>query len=438
MISISGASSRKRTLWLAFCFFLLIFGLKVAYVQPPFMLPDEGAHYLRAYEVSRLKFVNSKTDSGTNIPCAEYDVVAKKYLLIAFQQEIPSRYGDGCYVKSINTAGTYSFVPYIPSAVSLRIAEAFDATVEAKLIAARAASFLVYFSLLLYGVSRLVAGARFLICFAMAPAFFWQMTALSADGAAIAWSWLYISLITYHVQNELLVTKQVLFIASLLGVMIGLSKGLYAPVCLISLVLWRYYPGGSGLRRLLALFLPTALALLSFLALTGVANPELVYLGNGAQPSAQLFFVLENPVEYLKACMIALSKLDVLGMTAPQYVVPDSIVLGPHISKLFIMVWIVSVLTTDFRCEPLIRSVFLLVAIIQALAICLPLYLTYTPVGYGQVLGFQGRYLFPIAPLLMVALSCDIRRISWVRENFLPVFVVGLSAVLLIVAGASR
>jgi uncharacterized membrane protein len=437
MLSLSAVLSRKRILW-AFYLFLLFVGLRVACIQPPFMLPDEGAHYLRAYEVSRFKFINSKAESGVSIPCAEYGVVAQKYLVIAFQQEIPSRSEGGCSVKSINTAGTYSFVPYIPAAVALRIAEAFDTTVEAKLIAARAASFLVYFSLICYGVGGLVAGRRFLLCFAMMPAFFWQMTALSADGAAIAWSWLYIILVTHYVQNELLVTKQALFIASLLGAMIGLSKGLYAPVCLISLALWRYCPGASASRRLSILFLPTALALLSFLALTGVANPELVYLGNGAQPSAQLYFVAENPIEYLKACVLALAKLDILGMTAPQYVVPDSVVLGPQISRLFILVGVVSVFTTDFRCGPWIRGIFFLIAIIQTLAICLPLYLTYTPVGYGQVLGFQGRYLFPIAPLLMVALSSDIRKISWVRENWLSIFVVGLPAVLLIVAGSSR
>jgi uncharacterized membrane protein len=113
-------------------------------------------------------------------------------------------------------------------------------------------------------------------------------------------------------------------------------------------------------------------------------------------------------------------------------------VLGPQISRLFILVGVVSVFTTDFRCGPWIRGIFFLIAIIQTLVICLPLYLTYTPVGYGQVLGFQGRYLFPIAPLLMVALSSDIRKISWVRENWLSIFVVGLPAVLLIVAGSSR
>ncbi|MBK9217494.1 MAG: DUF2142 domain-containing protein [Uliginosibacterium sp.] len=103
----------------------------------------------------------------------------------------------------------------------------------------------------------------------------------------------------------------------------------------------------------------------------------------------------ENPIEYLKACVLALAKLDILGMTAPQYVVPDSVVLGPQISRLFILVGVVSVFTTDFRCGPWIRGIFFLIAIIQTLVICLPLYLTYTPVGYGSgARRFQGRYLF--------------------------------------------
>jgi uncharacterized membrane protein len=41
---------------------------------------------------------------------------------------------------------------------------------------------------------------------------------------------------------------------------------------------------------------------------------------------------------------------------------------------------------------------------IFGIVLSLPLYLTYNPVAYDNLLGFQGRYLLPILPILVVSL----------------------------------
>jgi uncharacterized membrane protein len=48
--------------------------------------------------------------------------------------------------------------------------------------------------------------------------------------------------------------------------------------------------------------------------------------------------------------------------------------------------------------------ILLNVVLYFGIVLSLPLYLTYNPVAYDNLLGFQGRYLLPILPILVVSL----------------------------------
>jgi uncharacterized membrane protein len=49
------------------------------------------------------------------------------------------------------------------------------------------------------------------------------------------------------------------------------------------------------------------------------------------------------------------------------------------------------------------KSVALMVASLSALAVVTMLYLTWTPLGGAAIEGIQGRYFFPLAPLVLMA-----------------------------------
>ena len=65
----------------------------------PFGNPDEGAHFLRAYEISKGHFFNTKGNIGVNISCREYEIIAKKYAPIAFEQQFNKKGEKNVYVN---------------------------------------------------------------------------------------------------------------------------------------------------------------------------------------------------------------------------------------------------------------------------------------------------------------------------------------------------
>ena len=59
------------------------------------------------------------------------------------------------------------------------------------------------------------------------------------------------------------------------------------------------------------------------------------------------------------------------------------------------------------------RAFVAVLLVLLVFAVALPLYLTYTPPGYANVVGVQGRYLIPLAGLLIFVLGGLVRLGQW-------------------------
>lgn len=53
------------------------------------------------------------------------------------------------------------------------------------------------------------------------------------------------------------------------------------------------------------------------------------------------------------------------------------------------------------------KIIFIITAILTIIMTTTALYLSYTPVGKENVVGYQMRYIFPILPLILMCLSND-------------------------------
>lgn len=391
--------------WLAGYLVLLFLGIIIAIRQPAFYMPDEGAHYLRIYEVSHLHLINLRDKVGVDIPCAEYvQVATKKYNPIAViqQRALDGRFEKSCRVRSINTAGAYSFIPYVPAAIGMYIAERLGWQVEGKMITARITNFMVWFSIIFFGLLLIDRGRILVASFIMMPSFFWQLVALSADGATLVSCLTYIFLVIRIAQTERLVTPAVLVTLILLAVMVGASKGSYSPLTLLSYSLWHRMPEKSRLYKFIALGTPTVLACGIFLLLTGFADSSLIYLTRGANPALQWSGVIQNPLSFLELMLRAVLKSEMVRFVAPAYAVPH------HWQRLVIMAITFVVLGnlllySNFGVSKDFRLLSILLTGIVLTCICLPLYLTYTPVGVTEILGLQERYYLPFIPLMFIA-----------------------------------
>lgn len=400
--------------WLAGYFLLLLVGFGISARQPPFYSPDEGAHYLRAYEVSHFHLINSRGNVGTDIPCNEYITAAKKYQLTpAVQTKAEEGQSDpACIVKSINTAGTYSFIPYLPAAVSLRITESLEWAVESRLSAARFFNFLVWFSVLFAGIMCIDKGRFLMACIVLMPAYFWQLVALSADGALFASGMVYVCVVVSLIQRGGAIKPRSIQWLIALAMLIGASKGVYALMALFSFALWSQLPSHGWRYKIVALASPTVAALATFFLFAGVADSSQIYLGNGAAPTAQLMHVLQNPIAFTKVLWNTLWSIELEGSAVPRYAVANPS-LGFDIALTVGLAIAVLIFRSDFGVSRRVRLLAIGLSGVAFASFCLPLYLTYTPVGFNAILGLQGRYYLPILPLIFVALAINAAKINW-------------------------
>ena len=378
-------------------------------------MPDEGAHYLKAYEVSHLHFFNTAKNSGIDIPCDEYLVAAIKHHRIAMiQDKATDEISDpNCKVNSANTAGTYSFVPYIPSAIALAITENFQWEVENRLKAARFSNFVVWFSIIFFSLLLVQQGQQLIACIVLMPSFLWQTVALSADGATFAFCFFYFLLILSWAQKRLDVTPKMLGVLVAVGGLIGASKGVYAPLALVSFALWDQVRISSVARKVLILLSPTLLALAVFISITSVANKELIFLGHSANPAEQINYILTHPLRVIGYVFNAILSMDYVGLVASGFTVGNS---GRRtgITVAFGLAVLILLLRFDFGVSRRFRQVAGLTFIALLFSIALPLYLTYTPVGYRDgILGIQSRYYLPALPLQNAALAFNAAEVDW-------------------------
>lgn len=415
--------------WMAAFFLMLFLGIGVSIRQPPFFMPDEGAHYMRAYEVSHLQLINLRGDVGVPIACSEYLVAAKKYNPTPNVQKKAEdgQNEPGCTVKSINTAGSYSFVPYVPAAIALRVAEALGWKVEHRLSAARAAGFVVWFSGLFAGLLFINQGRLLLGCVVLMPAFFWQLVALSADGATFAACMVYACVVLGLIQRgQPVLCSNVLWLVGI-AALIGSSKGVYAPLTLFSFALWGQFSQRSWRYRLVVLSGPVVAALLVYLSFTALADPAQVYLGNNAVPAAQMKYLLDNPSVFFKIFWEMLMTTEMQDLVAPSYGV-SSPRIALNIAVVIGLALAILMTRSDFGISKNVRLLAGGLSLIGFASLCLPLYLTYTPVGYASVLGIQSRYYLPVIPLVCVALAFNTADVNWksFQKNFAWIIVLPL------------
>lgn len=404
----------KDWLWWLSCFCVLCLGLVVAIKQAPFYIPDEGAHFLRTYEVSRLHLINLRGSVGTAIPCADYAVASGKYHPMAWiQTKTEAELADAaCIANTRNTAGAYSFIPYIPAAIAMRVAELMGGSVEQRLIASRATGFLAWISLIFFALRGVRHGRILLACLVLVPSFFWQMVAVSADGATLASCLVYCLIVIRALQTTAVLSRSTLVQLLLTAALMGASKGVYAPLCLLSFALWPHVPSRGVIYTLALLSLPTLVCLGVFSLFAGLADPSLVFLGNGANPALQMEQVANHPLQFMETIYHSVVFTMDTGFIAPSYAVPNE-GRGYGITVFAMASSAVLMLFTTFEVSKIVRLLAALIALVLCVAVCLPLYLTYNPVAQPVMVGLQSRYFLPIVPLVFIALSIDATQLDW-------------------------
>jgi uncharacterized membrane protein len=418
----------------------IIFGLAWTFLIPPFQLPDEDAHFFRAWSVSDGKlFIKAVKGPDGKLAAGEYqpaDVVElpdemgahmvrrnpfNKYDFRGFWKFM----GRLCAAKpdysqrvfADTSAEMYSPVPYLPQVAGIVACRALGAGPLVCYYAARILVMLAYALLVFLAVKVTPVAKNLFVVVGLLP----MSVALSVSVGADAVSNGVTFLFTAYMLRLSLTDRGLPLTRGNLAAVFGLLAVvalLKQPYLLLALLVLAVPAERFGKRSTRYVFV--ASALLFTLAVSAAWNiPAIIFAAAHAQaagpsligdPAGQVGFILTHPLGYLTALYNGifhyplqgrglwrqfLGLLGWLDLVFPAFFYD---LLGLFLLAQFLFSQGLPRIPAGGRAVLFFTSLAALAGVATAM------YLV-NPVGSDTVTGLQGRYFTPVAPLALVSLS---------------------------------
>ena len=409
----------------AFLLLGLIFGCIFCILTPPFQVPDEPAHFYRAYQVSELKFIAEMDNGkvGGYLPASLETIVKPITAGVPFHPEkrvcIPLIFAalgwdlnpdQRSFVEFPNSA-IYSAASYAPQALGIGIGRLFGASALQSFYAGRFVNLLLWLVLTAFAIKIIPIGKWLLALCALTPMSVFEAASLSVDPVLNGLAFLFIAMV---LRLALSASKRLslgdMLPIFILAALIPLVKNIYLPLIALFLIIPTNYFG--GLRKRLALFAGISILSVSIICIwLSLIYKFTPYMTNpfSASPTDQLKFMIAHPlgfsaavvntlkisfVFYVRSYIGYLGWLDTalpmfLYLSQAILIAASCLVAGKSIQK--------------FNLSSLQR-VFIAGIFITGLVSILAIeYMCWTPVGATAILGVQGRYLIPYVPLALLS-----------------------------------
>lgn len=390
----------------------MIVGFYAANKIKLFGIPDESAHYFRALEVSRGVFINTVENSGILISCEEYKLAGTAngpiFGYIDVDEMARLNPEKPCLIRTLNTAGVYSPVMYMFSAVGIKISEIIDGSYKAKHYTGRIFN-VVGNSIIIFMSLCLISHCRHLMAaISLAPLVFWLRSSLSADAVTISACFFFICLLLRFVEKNHVLNARRIMLLSAAAVFVGATKPLVSLLPFAAVILWNSGTVWAVPRRFFLLILPGLLSIVTAYGFASAANPSLVHIPSGSSPSEQLIFILQNLLGFA----------DILLRTL-QNGLCDWVnqVVGAMNTIPYLLIIALLAITSTSVLGPVQRVVFLLIAIGMSVEAGLALYLAYTPVGHYEVYGLQGRLFVVPFMIGILAVTFENKKLLYIGPS---------------------
>jgi uncharacterized membrane protein len=397
----------------------LIFGLIFVFITPPFQVPDEYAHFYRAYQVSDGGLISEKNDNriGGMLPESLQTIMPpyiklqrnsenkQQFKNISAALDLPLNPKNQTFYGFANTA-LYSPIPYLTQSIGINIGKFLNLSPLILLYLGRISNLIIWIVIISFAIKITQICKWLFVILALTPMSLFLASSLSPDCLTNALSFLTISIFLYYSLGKKEVIKQgdlyIIFISTLLCT---LSKNAYLTILVLYLLIPIKKIGSS--KKYFSLFL--LLILLNVIALAGwfiLVNNLYKPLIQGVLPNKQLEFIFYNLIKYLYIVIESYwihgrgfinSCIGILGwLDTPMPIFYYDLA----IAMLFFFAFFDSNNQVNLRIS---QRLVLLVCVIGTLfIIATMMYMSWTPVGQEVIEGIQGRYFIPISPLIFL------------------------------------
>lgn len=404
------------------------FGLAFALLTPPMQFPDEGNHFKRAYQISEgvllgRRWVNEagRQEAGGEIPLAVLRAsrATRGIAMHPERKTSPARMIEQLRVPfaphprvpaNFWNTSRFSPAPYLPQALAMAMARPFQPPTLVFMYLGRLASLLFGLAAIFLALRWIPVGAWALFVIATLPISLCMLASTGADGVTIACAFLLAALVLRLAYTEVELTLGRLVGIAVLSAAVGVSKQVYLLLPLLFLLIPASRSPAPRLhRRRLAVVLAATLipwALWSALATRVMVPPRPM---PWVDPWVQLEFVLGDPLGY------AALFVDWLVRQFPTTFVHSLHSLGwLDVALSPVLPWLaagalVIALCLDrndaVRIRLWHRALAAALLFTSFVLVVTSGYLYWTYPRAPWIGGFQGRYVLPLAPLLVVIAS---------------------------------
>ena len=397
-------------------------GLFLAFLTPPYQVADEFYHFARVYQISRGELIASQdpesglpgglipssfrrvyegTTNGIEFRPHEITSLARTRAALA----IALRPDDETF-EEFHSA-LYTPVPYLPQTLGVSIARWLEAPALSHLYAARLCALATALGLGWWTLRTLPFFHWPMLLLLLMPMTVFQSASASADSFTTALSFaLFAGVARASVSASPISRREKIQLIALV-VLVALCKQVYFVLAFLLLLppgerfantkdRWWFVGGGLGG------------ALVAVLGWSWMISHLLSAPREGAEAARQLGVVLADPISFVELLLADYSSksvhyfqqfVGVLGWF--DTFLPTAL----HVSYGGLLILAAGVGgESDFALDAVRRTMLILLAL--GIVVLMPLisYLAFTAVGAEQIIGMQGRYFIPFAPVVLLAL----------------------------------
>jgi uncharacterized membrane protein len=393
----------------------LLFGLGFAAVTPPSQVPDEPAHFFRAYRVSegRLDLVRKPEGGFAEMPANLADMatsllgdlpfhperkIAPATILAAF--DIPLDADRRARVQFANSL-QYPFLAYLPQALGVAFGRALGAPPLALLYLARLGNLFASTLMVFFAVRRLPAFQWFAVMVALTPMALSLRASASADATSTGMAFLIAAGVARLAWGEGPARRSDLVLVTASSAVLCAAKAVYVPLALlVFLIPAARFPIG---RRWLFLSLHCMISLVG--AAMGAAGNRavgIIRLDAAVDAGRQIRHALLHPFGFFEVLFndylvhgrwYAAQFVGQLGWLDTKL---PMVFLLTYLSVLLAMIVVDASPQIDVR--PWQRWFTASLTLCTMVFISASQYATWTPFGADYIEGIQGRYFIPLAP----------------------------------------
>lgn len=376
----------------------------------PNWVSDEDAHFYKAFSVSTGIFKPVNDNIIPNVMIKNTKEIVYNYQKLSIQLEEETNYDNTSKVHGL--ANSYNSILYFPAAFGLHISKLLNLNIFAGYYVARMINFIIYLIFGYFSIKLIPFGKIIVIIFLLNPMLVHQAISLSVDSLVNSTCIYFISYILYLKYARDKICSKEFIILFLLMIGISITKYVYTPLVLLSLILIsrknNFFQKNVNWKIILGIILSFSITITMFIYInrsltsSSVTNISVAEVGY----SSEFINLIKNPLDYIN--IIYNTVVNNFHFYVESFIGTQlgwfTINTNRTISYLYLFLLILSPFFTTEKNKLKIKDKIIMIFILVLVTnlVFLAFYLSYVPYSQITIHGIQGRYFIPVMLLLPV------------------------------------